>query len=111
MLKLWLLHPAAAHFPLALLPLGFVAAGILHARGKPQWLDQAFVCHEHETLAYWTAGSFTLLGLWRRFLPRLLPRLFLALWLAALGALFSTGFHGGELVFDHGMGRTPPDAP
>ena len=40
-MKPYLLHPAAVHFPIALLSLGF-AVGCLAARRKsPAWLDQA----------------------------------------------------------------------
>lgn len=60
----------------------------------------------HQTLAYWTIGSFTALSLWRRFFRDRWPRLFLLGWLAAAGLLMATGYHGGELVFTYNMGTT-----
>lgn len=58
----------------------------------------------HQTLAYWTIGSFTALSLWRYFFRDRWPRLFLIAWIAAAGLLMATGYQGGELVFTHNMG-------
>lgn len=64
----------------------------------------------HETLAWWTAGWFTVLSAAVFFLRRA-PRPWpnggygiLALWLLGLGLLGRTAYFGGELVFKHGMG-------
>ena len=58
----------------------------------------------HETLAYWTVGSFTVLSLWRWRWGRRKEGLFLALWLGACAVLLATAIQGGELVFTHGVG-------
>lgn len=71
------------------------------------------VLADHKTLAFWTCGVFTLFALLRlwatererdadhwRFLQ-------LGLWLAGVVLLLATGWHGGKLVFDFGMGLTP----
>lgn len=58
----------------------------------------------HQTLAYWTIGTFTALSLWHRFFRDRWPRLFLLGWLAAAALLMATGYQGGELVFTHNMG-------
>ncbi len=69
------------------------------------------VLAHHEELAYWTAGSFTALSAWRAWLifgrgkaGRSARALFLAAWAAAVGLLFYTAQHGGELVYTYGMG-------
>ena len=62
------------------------------------------VLEEHETLAWWTAGSFTVLSFLRWRWRENRPLLVLGLWLAAVGLLYSTAFHGGELVYDFGVG-------
>ncbi len=69
----------------------------------PAWEDLA----DHQELAYWTVGLFTALSLWRGLFPERRPRLFLLLWLAASAVLLATAYHGGELVFTHGMGTAP----
>ncbi len=65
----------------------------------------------HEELAYWTAGSFTVLSVWKAWqfygrakAGRAARVALLAGWAAAVGLLFYTAQHGGELVFTYGMG-------
>lgn len=75
----------------------------------PAWETLA----DHETLGWWSAGLFTALSIWRVLNcrrrrvtgdSRWIDRAFLLMWLISLGVLISTAFHGGELVFTHGMG-------
>jgi uncharacterized membrane protein len=62
------------------------------------------VLEEHETLAWWTAGLFTALSIWRWRGPRGWETAFLIAWAVAAGVLVSTAWHGGELVFAFGVG-------
>lgn len=135
---LYLLHPAAVHYPIALLTVG-LAAAILDAVSRRRWnwladavswllwlgATSAWVAAglgylaantaphvppawetlaDHQTLAYWTVGLFTLLSVWRAFLRERRPKLFLLAWLIAAGVLLATAYEGGELVFTHNMG-------
>lgn len=59
---------------------------------------------DHKTLGFWTVGVFTVLSLWKAFLPQKLPRLLLLAWLAGAGLLVATAYHGGEVVYTFGMG-------
>ena len=137
MIELHLLHPAAVHFPIALLTVGLAVAARAHLRERPEWLSRAgdwllwlgtlsawatlglgllaeeYGPHvpsawetmgEHEALGWWTVGLFTALSVWRALQGRKWERVFLVLWLAAAGVLLSTAYHGGELVFKHGVG-------
>ncbi|MBI4179019.1 DUF2231 domain-containing protein [bacterium] len=132
--ELYLIHPAAVHFPIALLLTGWLACAVSR---RAEWLPNAaswllwlgtaaawaalglgLLAEEtaphvppawrtinlHETLAWWTAGVFTVLSLWRWRLGRRREGIFLVLWLAAGGLLIATAYEGGELVFTHGMG-------
>lgn len=133
-LPLHLLHPAAVHFPIALLSAGWVAGvlgrrreaaasaaswllwagtvsawaalglGLLAAKTAPHVPPAWETLNLHQTLAYWTVGLFTALSLWRWRRGRKAEVCFLAAWLAACGVLLATGYQGGELVFTHGMG-------
>lgn len=66
---------------------------------------------DHENLAHWTTGLFAALSLgrlWLRRRARKVPRwaggALMLVWMVAAGLLACTGYLGGKLVFDHGMG-------
>ena len=93
-----------------LLWLGTVSAwaagglGLLAAKTAPHVPPAWETLATHQTLAYWTIGTFTVLSLWRLFFRTRWPRLFLIGGIAAAGLLMATGYQGGELVFTHNMG-------
>ena len=126
-----LLHPAWVHFPIAFLLLGlalelggrredarallwlgsaalWVAVGLgLLAEKYAEHVPKAWKTLErHEELAYWTAGVFTALSLWRWRSAEKRPW-FMAGWGLAAALLLNTAYHGGELVFAFGMGVKP----
>ena len=144
--KIYQLHPAAVHFPIALLAAGLAVAAARLRRSSPHWLSfgeswllwlgtfaawtaLAFgflaertaphkplaweVLADHKTLAWWTCGVFTALSLLRFWATERgldagrwrAAQLFL--WLAGFALLLATARHGGELVYDFGMGLTP----
>jgi uncharacterized membrane protein len=81
-----------------------LALGMLAKRTAPHVPPAWEALDLHETLGYWTAGSFTALSVWRRFFSQRAPAWFLLAWLAAAAVLCATGYYGGELVFTHNMG-------
>lgn len=96
-----------------LLWLGTLAAwaamglGLLAEKTAPHVPSAWEVLDHHETLAYWTVGLFSALSLWRWRMPGRGEKYFWIAWLAAVGVLIATAFHGGELVFHFGMGVVP----
>jgi uncharacterized membrane protein len=98
----------------ALLLIGTLAAGaavliglqaedaIQHGNAIHHLLD------EHETLAYFTLGTFAVVALWRLVRERRMGSAERAaafvLSLAGLGFLVDTGHHGGKMVFEHAAG-------
>ena len=144
-MRLWLLHPMAVHFPIALLFVGFAFHLAAFRKGMPEWPAAAAawllglgaaaawaalglgllaertaphvpgaweVLGEHEELAWWTCGlasAAAASAFWLRRRSTAAPRwgraALTVLWLAALGVLAATAEHGGELVYEHGMGQ------
>ena len=98
----------------ALLLIGTLAAGaavliglqaedaIQHGNAIHHLLD------EHETLAYFTLGTFAVVALWRLIRERKMGSAERAaafvLSLAGLGFLVDTGHQGGKMVFEHAAG-------
>ncbi len=78
--------------------------GLLAEKTAPHVPSAWETLAEHETLAYWTVGLFTVLSVWRYFFKERWPRAFVLAWLLAAGVLVATGLRGGELVFTHNMG-------
>ena len=133
-----LLHAVAVHFPIALLTAGWAAfvarrrAGWLsNAAEGLLWSGTAAACVAlglgllaedtvphvpsawrtlalHESLAWWTAGAFTALSLWRWRKPSAGETVFAVAWGAACVLLLATAREGGELVFVHGVGVLRP---
>lgn len=66
------------------------------------------IMEEHEELAYFTGGIFGVVAVWRLLRERTMQRVeriaALVLALVGTGVLISTGWHGGELMFDHAAG-------
>lgn len=105
-----------------LLWLGTAAAWIAIALGQlaentaPHVPSAWQTLNAHESLAYWTAGFFSCLSIWRYAIQRgwaartkLWSWVFLGAWLIGAGLLLATAYHGGELVFTHGMGVKQPE--
>ena len=81
-----------------------LALGVLAERTAPHVPRAWETLHEHRTFGFWTAGLFTTLSLGRFVLGKKLSKVQLVLWLIALAMLGLTGYHGGVLVFTHGVG-------
>lgn len=88
-----------------------VGLGILAEETVPHVPAAWEVLEEHEELAFWTFGLFAVLSIIRISLRKKWYALenkwkilFLAGWGVALGVLFATAQHGGELVYDYGVG-------
>jgi uncharacterized membrane protein len=84
-----------------------VGLGLLVERTAPHVPSAWEVLAEHRTLAFVTAGVFSAQAILRAVLRH--PRaawLQAVLWLAGAALLAATAYHGGELVYRHGMGVT-----
>ncbi len=66
----------------------------------PAWETLA----EHKELGFWTCGLFTALSIWRILAGRRREWILIVLWLVAVGVLAATADHGGDLVYEFGMG-------
>ena len=98
----------------ALLLVGTLAAGAavligLQAEDAIQHGDAIHhLMDEHETLAYFTLGTFAVVALWRLVRERKMGSAervaAFVLSLAGLGFLVDTGHHGGKMVFEHAAG-------
>ncbi|MDE2291798.1 MAG: hypothetical protein KGL53_06920 [Elusimicrobia bacterium] len=63
------------------------------------------VLADHKTLAWWTCGTFSAASAAALLRGRRWTRVLVtALWLAGLGLLADTAWHGGRLVYDFNMG-------
>lgn len=132
-MKYYLLHPAAVHFPIALLVVGFglalagrkradaaswllwlgtasawaaLALGLVAENYAPHVPPAWETLELHERLGWWTAGVATALSLWRWRWPERGRPLFLVAWAALVGLVLWTGSEGGELVYTFNMGTT-----
>ena len=84
-----------------------VGLGLLAEETVPHVPAAWEVLEEHEELAFWSAGLFTALSLCRFFLKDLWETrrwIFLAVWAVLLGLLFTAAKHGGDLVYEFGVG-------
>ncbi|OGR86860.1 MAG: hypothetical protein A3A86_08415 [Elusimicrobia bacterium RIFCSPLOWO2_01_FULL_60_11] len=88
-----------------------VGLGLLAEETVPHVPAAWEVVEEHEELAFWTLGLFAALSLIRILLRKKWDGLetkwkilFLAGWGVALGVLLATAQHGGELVYEYGVG-------
>jgi uncharacterized membrane protein len=99
---------------LVLLFIGSLGAGaaVLAGRQVEGVIDHGEAIHdlmkEHEQLAYYTLGIFTVILVWRLWRDRRMGRgeqiAALVSSLVGLGFLIDTGHHGGKLVFEHAAG-------
>lgn len=97
-----------------LLLIGTLAAGcaVLAGLQAEDRIDHGNAIHhlmeEHQTLAYFTLGTFAIVALWRLLRERKMggkERIAaFVLSLVGLGFLADTGHHGGKLVFEHAAG-------
>ncbi len=84
--------------------------GLLAEKTAPHVPPAWEMLAHHEEFAWRTCGVFTALSALRFFMARkspagrLLRAAYLVLWLAGAGFLLETGEHGGELVYEFGMG-------
>ncbi|OGR81184.1 MAG: hypothetical protein A3I11_06330 [Elusimicrobia bacterium RIFCSPLOWO2_02_FULL_39_32] len=88
-----------------------VGLGLLAEETAPHISAAWEVLAEHETLGLWTAGLFSALSILRFFFrnqwrttKKIWRWVFIFLWLGAISVLIATAFHGGELVFNFGIG-------
>ena len=88
-----------------------VGLGLLAEETVPHVPAAWEAMEEHETLAFWTLGLFAALSLTRILLRKKWDSLankwkviFLGGWAVAIGVLIATAQHGGDLVYNYGVG-------
>ena len=88
-----------------------VGTGLLAEETAPHVPLAWEVLAEHETLAFWTAGLFSMLSVGRiifrnrwKVHNKSLRLIYVFFWLISAGMLVGTADHGGQLVFDFGVG-------
>lgn len=81
-----------------------VGLGLLAEKTAPHVPLAWEVLYEHRVFAFWTAGVFSGLSIGWIFFRRKSRLWLFFIWLLALGLLGVTGFRGGQLVFEYGMG-------
>ncbi|OGQ13646.1 MAG: hypothetical protein A3B70_07855 [Deltaproteobacteria bacterium RIFCSPHIGHO2_02_FULL_40_11] len=127
-LKLYHLHPIVVHFPIALLLTGFFMAvaqksssncllyvgtvaamfaiglGLLAEQTAPHVPAAWEELYNHKRLGIATGIFFLGLSIWKFRFKDFYPKAFLGFWLVGCGLLMVTGYFGGHLVFEYGMG-------
>lgn len=108
----WLLPSAEWLLYIGMLSLWLaVGLGLLAEETAPHIPSAWEVLEEHKTLGFWSAGLFSALSLARFYFKKKWRNLeikwrglFVLFWTVSGVVLISTAFHGGELVFNFGMG-------
>ena len=80
-----------------------VGLGLLAAKTVPHIPAAWETMYDHKQFALWTASVFTVLSIARIFLKNRFAVIFTIAWLLALGLLFETADHGGDLVYGFGV--------
>lgn len=81
-----------------------IGLGLLAEEKVPHVPSAWEVLYNHKGLGLLTAGLFLILSSWRFLLGNRWQKFFLFLWMIASIVLIITGFFGGKLVFNFGVG-------